>query len=136
MSSIKEVYGLSYEKTDFNSGLTNWYNSLIDKSYDTLDVFDVSKMLRQNILKKVAIQKSVDLFLDNPYDGEYCDGGLLDLLVSVELNEIDKTIIETLKNTLSDLSKTCLDFNWEDEEAGTLYYENIKETLRKLDKLK
>ena len=81
MNTLKELYGLSYDTSGFDSGLTNWYNSLIDRSYDKITISDVGIMIRQDVLKEVAIKKAVELFIDNPYCGEYIDGELIELLV-------------------------------------------------------
>jgi len=103
---LKEMYHLSYDSSGFESGLVNWYNRLIDKTITELNVKDVSKMIRQDILREVAVKKAIDLFLNDPYDGEYEDGDLLNLLVSLELNEIHEIAIEKLKHQLKSLQLT------------------------------
>ena len=83
MKSMKEIYNLSYDTSNFNSGLVNWYNQMIDKTDEELDSTDVSKMIRQNILKEVAVKKIIELSVKGPYDGEFSDGGLLKIIVSL-----------------------------------------------------
>jgi len=39
-------------------------------------------MIRQNILRGLAIDRAIELFLNEPFDGEMQDGDLLALLVS------------------------------------------------------
>ncbi|MCL2086490.1 MAG: contact-dependent growth inhibition system immunity protein [Oscillospiraceae bacterium] len=132
MKSLKEIYGLFYDDSGFNSGLIQWYNRLIDKSYETLDIIDVCKMFRQDILYDVALEKAIDLFLNDPYDGEYCDGGLLETLVSVDISTIKQDRIDKLKTMLEKVKKTFSFFDWEDEELKENYNKNMDEMLKKI----
>ena len=63
MKTLKEIYDLAYDSSVFRSSLIEWYDQLIDKAYTELDVIDVSKMIRQDILKDIAIKKAIELFL-------------------------------------------------------------------------
>jgi len=130
--SLRKEYSLSYDSSGFNSGLVKWYNHLIDKTYETLDIEDVAKMLRQDILYEVAVEKSVDLFLEDPYDGEYEDGDLLNLLISLELNKINKSIIQRFKAILKSLQSEYVEFEWE-EELKEGYRKNIDRMILKLE---
>jgi transcriptional accessory protein Tex/SPT6 len=67
MKTLKDIYYLDYDKSNFNSGLNKWYNNLIDKTVNELVVVDVSKMVRKNILKDLAIEKAIDLFINDPF---------------------------------------------------------------------
>jgi hypothetical protein len=132
--SLKEIYNLSYDLSGFNSGLINWYNKLIDKQYAMLSIEDVARMIRQDILKEVAIKKAIDLFFDDPYNGEYEDGELLKLLASLELNKVDESVIEKLKHQLKTLQTSYVEFDWEEEELRKEYKKNIDLMLHKIDK--
>ncbi|NEY83225.1 hypothetical protein G4D64_17615, partial [Bacillus sp. 3H-10] len=66
MKTLKELYNLSYDESNFGSGLIKWYNFLLDKKIGELTVTDISKMIRQDILKNLALEKSIDLFILNP----------------------------------------------------------------------
>ena len=111
MKPLKEIYDLTYDSSGFNSGLINWYNKLIDKTYDQLTVTDVSRMIRQDVLKTVAIKRAIELFLNNPYEGEYSDGELLNVLTSLNTNLINSIIKE----------KGCENH---DLYAATVHYQN------------
>jgi len=132
MNSLKKIYNLSYDVSGFNSGLVNWYNQLIDKSQDDLSVSDVCKMIRQDILKDVAVQKAIELFLDNPYDGEYDDGGLLKVLTSLDIKSIPVATLDKLKATLGVVRHEYIDFDWFDEEAKFQYTKNVEKMLETL----
>ena len=110
MNTLKQLHDLSYDISGLNSGLITWYNQLIDKSYDDLNTADVCRMIRQDILKDIAIQKAVDLFLIDPYNGEYCDGELLNVLISVDLKLVSKNTIQRLKATLNIVRNEYTDF--------------------------
>ncbi len=52
-NSLRNAYRLDYDRSGFTSGLINWYNVLVDKTTNELNVIDVTKMLRQDILDSV-----------------------------------------------------------------------------------
>lgn len=129
MNLIKDVYGLSYDISNFNSGLVIWYNQMIDKSLDELDVVDVSKMVRQDILKKVALGRAIDLFIADPYDGEFDDGGLLNVIVSQNYIIDDDSKVNELKELLPKLALEYLEFDWPNEELKNRYYTDIAKLM-------
>lgn len=125
MKSIKEVYNLTHDTSELNSGLIKWYNEMIEKSYDELNVIDVSKMIRQDIIKQVAEKRAIDLFIKYPYDGEFNDGDLLNIIISQNIKITDINKIQTLKDLLYKLSENCLNFDWSSEESKEKFIKNI-----------
>lgn len=123
--SIRIIYKLDYDKSNLNSGLVNWYNRLLDKKVDELDAVDVSKMIRQDILKEVAIDRAIDLFLSNPFDGEMQDGDLLALLI------VNSNLIKNGKkrkdliNAITELESSYLNFDWADNQSKVLFKKNL-----------
>jgi len=122
---LKNLYGLEMCETDIRTNLVDWYNNLILKSANELNVLDVSRMIRQNILREVAVNKAVELFIDNPYDGEMTEGDLIALLVScgTEISKSDKACL--LPELLSRLEKESSEFDWIDEESMSLFRQNL-----------
>ena len=131
--SLKEKYNLSYDSSGFNSGLIDWYNKLIDKSYEAISIEDIAKMIRQDILKDIAIVKAVDLFFEDPFDGEYDDGDLLNSLASLEFKNIDNKKILKLKQQLNNLQSTYLEFEWEQVELKERFKKDLDKILQKLN---
>jgi len=86
--TIKEKFNLDYENNEIKSGLIKWYNNLLNKSPCELNAVDVSKMIRQDILKDFALDILIDLIITNPFDGEMYDGDLLNLIISEGIEEI------------------------------------------------
>jgi len=125
-NTLKNIYHLDYDKSNFTSGLIRWYNSLIDKTVDELNVVDVSKMIRQNILKEVAIARAIDIFLSDPFAGEMQDGDLLSLIIS-HGSEVSKkgSKREELIKVVNDLELNNYDFDWPDESIKSSYMHNI-----------
>jgi len=132
MNSLKTQYNLPYDTSGFNSGLINWYNRLINKSYDELDVIDVCKMIRQDVLKDVAINKAIEIFLKDPYAGEYNDGELLSVFISLDMKLMDTSSQRELQNILENIQKNQFDFEWDNEKAKANYVENTDIMLNKL----
>ena len=123
--TIREVYGLICDNSDLGSGLVNWYNHMIEKTLDELDTVDVAKMVRQDVLKEVALEKAIELFIDDPYDGEFSDGDLLSLIVSQNYKTSSMEKIEKIKNLLLVLESDYADFDWCSEEEKVSYLHNL-----------
>ena len=70
MKTLGELYGL---EKDVNpvlvTSLVEWYNRLVDKTVDELDIYDVTRMVRQNTLIEVAVFRAVDLFCSDHFSG-------------------------------------------------------------------
>ena len=133
MKSFKEMYSLSYDTSGFNSGLVNWYNQLIDKTYENLTIIDVCKMIRQNILKDDAIKKAIELFLNNPYEGEYYEGGLLEVLTSLNVSLLGNLHVDELKTVLKRIKHDYIYFEWSDIELMNNFTNNIELMSNKIE---
>ena len=130
IKSLKSLYGLEYDKSNYQSSLINWYNRLIDKSADELSIMDVSRMIRQNILKEVAIDRAVELLLSEPFGGEMQDGDLLALLVSCGSEITKSRQLKLLIDMIHKLDNEVSDFDWENEDNKTLFERNITSMKR------
>jgi len=135
MKSLKELYNLSYDESEFESGLIRWYNNVINKSIDELEITDVFKMVRQNILLDVAIKKAVELFFLTPYGGEYQDGGLLSLLITLDISQISNDKLKEMKKFIQKLKKDYINFDWENKEFEGQYAKELHELETKISKL-
>jgi len=114
---IKQVYELEYDESGFNSGLVEWYNSMIDKSIEELEVEDVARMIRQNILPKLAIDKAIEIFGNDPRAGELYEGEVLEVLcLSIERKIIDSEQFERLATLVVTLDEKIKSIEFEDEE--------------------
>ena len=129
------MYNLAHDSSGFNSGLVNWYNKLIDKTNNELTIADVCKMIRQDVLKDIAINKAIEFFLSDPYDGEYSDGGLLEVLASLDIRSLDVSYINKLNIVLEDVKQDYTDFEWFDDETKNQYAQNIDILAKKLESI-
>ena len=135
MKSLKELYNLSYDESGFDSGLIRWYNKVIDKDVDALDATDVSRMIRQNILLDIAIKRTIELFFCDPYDGEYQDGDLLSLFLTLDLSRIKNNQLKEMKLFLQNLKNEYMKFNWENDEKKDQYAKELHDLETKISKL-
>ncbi|SLK17503.1 MULTISPECIES: contact-dependent growth inhibition system immunity protein [unclassified Paenibacillus] len=73
---IKEIYELyqNIQTEESEYPLDQWYNRLIDKTIDEIELEDVSRMLAQNIFMDLGIKKAVEILKDDPIAGEMYDG--------------------------------------------------------------
>ena len=134
MKSLRELYGLTYDESGFGSGLIRWYNKLIDKSVDELEIADVSKMIRQNILLDIATQKAINIFLYRPYDGEYQDGDLLSLLLTLDISQIDNEQLNELNVFLQELKSNYRNYDWESNQMRDQYAKELNDFEAKISK--
>lgn len=134
--TMQEIYDIPKDNSDFNSSLVKWYNKMINKKYLELDVVDVSKMMRQGILKNVAFQRAIELFVKNPYDGEMYDGDLLNTIVGYDefiiryeqkLKLLE--VIEMIKNNFNN-------FDWNDDKTKKQFIENLLILEKKINSIK
>ncbi|MFA0814265.1 MAG: contact-dependent growth inhibition system immunity protein [Anaerofustis sp.] len=130
MNTLKEIYHLQYDESGFGSNLVNWYNQLLDKTYEDLTLSDVTRMIRQNIIKDVAIEKAIELFIEYPYAGEYKDGGLLDVLAHLDLSNIK--LRKDFKEQIIKQEQKYTHFDWENEEEKDTFAKNLKKMIASL----
>ena len=134
MKSLRELYNLSYDKSGLNSGLIQWYNNMIDKSIDELKVADISKMIRQDILLDIAIKKAIELFFCDPYDGEYQDGELLSLLLTLNMSRISEDKLKELNFFLQSLKTEYINFDWDNKKIEEQYAKDLDKLEVKITK--
>jgi len=134
MSTLRELYNLLPDESGLNTGLIIWYNKVINKTYDQLDVTDVAKMCRQGLLLDVAIERAIDLVLINPYDGEYNDGGLIELIATLDLDRVKCERISQLKLVIEKVSNDYTMFDWCTEEDKINFKRNIDLVIKYIEK--
>lgn len=124
--TLKNKFGLEYDQSGYDTSLINWYNRLVDKTVEELNLADVSKMIRQNILKSIAIDRAIDLFIVDPFDGETRDGQLLSLLVSQSEDVTKSKRIQELNEIVLTLEEKIQQFDWDSEEDRSLFEKNLE----------
>lgn len=104
---IKDIYNISFDITDISTEdrcpMHDWYNDLINKTYNQLDLFDVTRMLIQKIFLKMALTKSIDFLEENPFIGQRYEGELMELLYKQKMSHLkpyEKSIQSILSNAL------------------------------------
>lgn len=130
--TIKEIYSLNQKEQ--NAGpeyaLDNWYNELINKTEDEIDLEDVCRMLSQNVFIDLGIKKAMEILSDDPVAGEFYDGQLLELLSAIDIDKIKdlsqlKVLLEKIKHSFSNL-------DWSNEEDQKEYSELLLNFIHKV----
>ncbi len=110
-STLKKVYNLEYDLSEFS--LPKWYNELIDKTYLEINVLDTCRMLTQEILVNVAIDKAIDFLNENPFEGYFWEGQLLELLSKQDIEELK---LSSKYNLINDVilkaEREVFDYEW------------------------
>ena len=104
---IKDIYNITFDITDISTEdrcqMHDWYNSLINKTYNQLDLFDVTRMLIQKIFLEMALKKSIAFLEENPFIGQRYEGELMELLYKQKISHLEpyeKNIQNILSNAL------------------------------------
>ncbi|NEU61072.1 contact-dependent growth inhibition system immunity protein [Paenibacillus sp. ALJ109b] len=130
---IKEIYSLQQniqnEESEFP--LDQWYNRLIDKTIDEIELEDVSRMLAQNVFMDLGIKKALEILKSDPLAGEMYDGHLLKILYSIELNQFEE--LSQLASLLQDINRNLSNIEWADEEDQEEYTELLTNFMKKLE---
>ncbi|MEK3918084.1 contact-dependent growth inhibition system immunity protein [Paenibacillus polymyxa] len=129
---IKEIYSIdqNIQTDNSDSPLDHWYDRLVNKKVNELDLEDVSRMLGQHVFIDLGIEKAIEILSEDPLAGEMYDGHLLKLLCSIETNNFRdlsqlKRLLQTIKSNLSQ-------FEWADEEDQEEYAELLELFLKKV----
>jgi hypothetical protein len=130
---IKEIYSLQQNTQTEESEypLDQWYNRLIDKTIDEIELEDVSRMLAQNVFMDLGIKKALEILKDDPLAGEMYDGHLLKILYSIELNQFED--LSQLASLLQDINRNLSNIEWADEEDQEEYTELLTNFMKKLE---
>ncbi|HDW8577380.1 TPA: hypothetical protein RM991_000315 [Escherichia coli] len=125
--SLKQIYHLQYDSSAFRSGLINWYDSLLDKSPDELDENDIAKMLRQDILPALAVQKAIEMIEINLMVGYLYDGELLLALSNlIGSDSFSPLQLLQLKNIINNFDVNMLNDSVMSEEEKKLFLATMK----------
>lgn len=102
--------------------LDRWFIKLVHKPVDALTVFDVARMIRQDVYLDIALPKAWDMLFEDPLAGEY-DGQLIKTLVKeIELHP-DRKNDAVFKHNVDRLEHTGAHFNWDSPEDAKLFRE-------------
>ena len=129
---IKEIYDCKYIISDEGLyPLQKWYNELIDKSINEINIADVLRMLRQKVFTKLAMLKAIEFLRKNIFVGELYDGELLQ-----KISELDTIFLASyasdLKSILKDYIEKCKLHTWAYEGEEEEFKDIVKSILDKL----
>ncbi len=113
--TIKKQFNLDYDNQI--SGLSEWYNTLLDKNIEQVTLIDVTKMLKQDILKELAIELAIEFLVDDPAIGYMRDGELVNLLSKEDAKSlVDASGNNLLRDVVKEISNGKFVFEWDNIE--------------------
>lgn len=129
---IGEIYGLyeNLEEDNQKYALDNWYGQLIHRTVDEIGLEDITRMISQNILIELGIEKAIEMLFNDPIAGEMYEGQLLELLYSTEIKS-HKSLLQ-LKVLLKHISNEVSKLELSDEDKSD-YYELLKKFIEKVN---
>lgn len=136
IKSLRNIYGLKEDTSGFKSSLVTWYNEVIKKTYADLDARDVSKMMRQNILREIAIDKAIEILQEDPFIWELYDGDVLITTINF-LNIIDINRNNNRKKLTSIIEiseESASKFEWTSDKAKKDFNKSIAKLKELLSK--
>lgn len=127
---ISKILNIS-EEIDGKCEMDKWYISLLGKTIEEIDVKDIYRMLRQDILMEIAVPKAFEMLQEDPLTGEMYDGQLLEMLYSVDVNKYEKSV-DKVKGILGKINGNISTFEWMSDEDSKDYLEILEKFLKKL----
>ena len=109
MKKIKDMYNddfcMSKIINDNRVPMNEWYEELINKTYNQLNLADVTRMIIQKIYLQLAVEKAINYIEENIFCGHRYEGELLELLSQLDKSYINMhigIIMELLTKALND----------------------------------
>ena len=131
---IKDKYGVNEIKLNNDStSLEIWFNKMINKTEDELEISDLLRMIRQNLFMDLALNLSIEMLKQNPFIGEYYEGELINHLLRIDVNLIIR-YKDDIKQILSDAQINICKIVWESEDDKDEFNKNLQ-ALCKIIKL-
>ena len=132
---IKDIYNISLDlksiPDDNKDSMTEWYFDLINKTYDQLNIFDVTRMLIQKIFLELAIPRAIAFITNDPFCGQRYEGELLEVLSWTEISYLEG-YKDSLLKVLTEAAKKNKYYEWFCEDEREEFNQNIETFLHKL----
>ncbi|WP_196595780.1 contact-dependent growth inhibition system immunity protein [Pectinatus frisingensis] len=128
--TISKILNISGE-IDQKCEMDKWYISLLGKTIGEIDVKDIYRMLRQDILMEIAVPKAFEMLQEDPLTGEMYDGQLLAMLYSVDVNKYKRSV-DKVKGILEKINGNISTFEWMSDEDSKDYLDILEKILKKL----
>jgi hypothetical protein len=119
-------------------GLDVWFHSLLNKRTGDLNVNDICKMIRQDILlEEIALDKAIEFLRRDPLAGNMFDGEILEMINRVPFEKYfcKKESIKDLKNILVQIKENLAGYDWISEDDMKRYSSTVNNMLCKLEKV-
>ncbi len=91
-----------------------WHAEVINKCYEDLLLFDVTRLLTQKMYLEVAILKAIEFLEEDVFCGFRYDGELLEVLSQSNLKLLNN-VQDIIKKILNSGLKEVDSFEWNDE---------------------
>ena len=118
---LREIYEYDLIEDDgIDYTVDEWFNTIMEKTKDQLNVSDVSRMLRQKICSKVAIKRAIEMLSDDPFIGEMFEGQLM------------YNLYHQVEPVLENAALMAKSHNWECEQAKEEYMDIVAKFAKKI----
>lgn len=129
---IKEIYNCIHIDSDGELyPLQKWYNQLIEKTIDEINVMDVLRMIRQKEFMELAISKVIFFLQEDVFAGEAYEGEMLEKLSEIE-GSLLKSHEEDIKNIIKNALEKSQIHNWSYDSEEEEFREIIDILSKKL----
>lgn len=132
---IKEMYHISSDITNTSDDekypIEKWYSDLLNKTYDQLNIFDVTRMLIQKIFLELAVPRAIAFIERDPFCGQRYEGELLEVLSWLDIVFI-KDYKDVLIKILMEASEKNKHYDWFFEDEREEFDQTIKEFLHRI----
>ena len=111
--SIKSLKNIDIRTLKNDCALDNWYNNMIEKCPEELDIADISRMLRQDVFSDIAVPMAWQRLYSNPLSDEMYDGQLLETLLRYLSNHAEQLDTQRASDFLELATRFLAVYEWE-----------------------
>lgn len=130
---IYEIINERPGNIEIDSHMTQWYVDVLNKKQTELTVFDVIRMIIQKTLTEIALERSLEILLDDPIAGSRFDGELLVLISTMEMKYIERHK-ESVNEIVNSITKEQIsEFEWLSTEAQDRFVNALNDLKRKFN---
>lgn len=128
--TLGEIYNLPHGNVEPKYALEIWYEKFLNKTVAEIDLVDMGRMLRNNILTDLALQKMMKVFIDDPMAGEMYEGEALAFLANEDMARLKQIEGVDAFVKRAKLVEDCYqEFDWSVEENKEKFGQNLSKVL-------
>ncbi|MBY0595210.1 contact-dependent growth inhibition system immunity protein [Bacillus bingmayongensis] len=130
---IKDIFRIN-DDFGVNCKYDKKYKEILNKTVDDLTVSDIYFLIRQDILKDLAIKRAIYFIKENPLAGEMYPSQLLEIL-SENMSDCSNVHRNEFFELEESIQKYIKNITWEDDVEKQDFYDIYKRFKKELEEM-